>query len=71
MSRLDGKANDSSGRGMGTLASVAADVCNDAGGSRWCSGCLAAHGAWNAACPRCWRALEAIPRLSRIKREAA
>jgi predicted amidophosphoribosyltransferase len=69
--RLDGKGHSIRRAGEGLIARVVADVCNDAGGVRWCPGCQAAHGAWNAACPRCGRALVALPRLSRIKREAA
>ena len=57
--------------GLGGIAKAAADVCNDAGGVRWCQRCRAAHGAWHEACPRCGRVLVALPRLSRIKREAA
>ena len=71
MNRIDGKAKTTRNRGLGALASGVAAVCNDAGGARWCSMCLACHGAWNESCPRCGRALVALPRLSRIKREAA
>ena len=62
---------DTTNRGLGELAKAASAVCNDAGGARWCPRCLAAHGAWHASCPSCGRVLVALPRLSRIKREAA
>ena len=62
---------DTSRRGLGAIASSVAAVVNDAGGARWCPGCQACHGAWNERCPRCGRALVALPRLSRIKRDAA
>jgi uncharacterized paraquat-inducible protein A len=71
MNRRDGKAKDTSNRGLGALAAHVAEVVNDAGGVRWCPRCLAAHGAWNAACPRCGHALVALQRPFRIKREAA
>ena len=71
MSRTDGKANALRQTGDGLVAALVADVCNDAGGVRWCPRCLAAHGAWNAACPRCGHALVALPRISRVKRPAA
>jgi predicted amidophosphoribosyltransferase len=71
MNRLDGKAKDTSSRGLGALASSVAAAVNDAGGARWCPGCQAAHGAWNEACPRCGRVLVALPRLSKIKEKAA
>ena len=69
--RNDGKGHAPRQRGEVIIASAIADVCNDAGGALWCPRCLAAHGAWNDACPRCGRVLVALPRLSRIKREAA
>ena len=69
--RNNGKGNSTRQTGEGIVASAAADVCNDAGGALWCRGCLAAHGAWNAACPRCGRVLVALPMLSRIKEQAA
>ena len=71
MNRLDGKAKDTSNRGLGALAAHVAAVCNDAGGVKWCPRCQAAHGAWNAACPRCGSALVALPRISKIKMDAA
>jgi hypothetical protein len=71
MNRLDGKAKDTSNRGLGAMAAHVAEVVNDAGGVRWCPRCLAAHGAWNAAYPRCGHALVALPRISRVKRPAA
>ena len=71
MTRLDGKAYTTRQTGDGLIASAVASVCNDAGGALWCQGCQAAHGAWNATCPRCGRALVALTRPSRIKREAA
>ena len=69
--RNEGKGNSPRQTGEGIVASAIADVCNDAGGALWCPRCLAAHGAWNASCPRYGRVLVALPRLSRIKREAA
>ena len=71
MTRLDGKAYTTRQTGDGLIASAVASVCNDAGGALWCRGCLACHGAWHEHCPRCGRALVALPRLSRIKWEAA
>ena len=56
----------------GAIAIVAADVCNDAGGVRWCRRCRSAHGAWHASCPRCGGVLVAVPRTGRrVKTEAA
>jgi hypothetical protein len=71
MTRHDGKARDTSNRGMGAMASGVAAVVNDAGGAIWCSRCCACHGAWHERCPSCGRALVALPRLSRIKEQAA
>jgi DNA-directed RNA polymerase subunit RPC12/RpoP len=71
VNRLDGKAKSVAARGIGQMATAVAAICQGAGGARWCSGCLAAHGAWNAACPRCGRALVVLERPSGIKREAA
>ena len=56
----------------GAIAIVAADVCNDAGGVRWCRRCRSASGAWHASCPRCGGVLVAVPRPGRrVKTEAA
>lgn len=71
MTRNNGKANANRQTGEGLIAGAAASVCNDAGGARWCPGCQAAHGSWNASCPRRGLALVALSRPSGTKLEAA
>ncbi len=50
------------------LAEGAADVCNDAGGARWCPACAAAHGAWHGRCPTCGGRLVTVAQMLQGRR---